>query len=335
MPIIDADIYDGQVAIVSEYADGGSLHDKLRREGKLNVQDAVEIISGVLRGLEYLHAKRIVHRDIKPANILLQNDTPRLADFGSSAIIGANAYMSPEAFNGERTPQTDIWSVGVVLYQLLTNRLPFPRENPSERMFSILTRDFEPLPGEIPAHLRNVIARALAKQPDSRYQSAQEMRAALQGGEAETLPSEETRLRPTPADKSPSHLTATKSAPMAAPGIAKPVIIPVANYEATAKSEIKSEEIIRADKSQANSAKLDTPKKRLFRVLFILWLLIISYITFYVFARYSTLEHLVMDGEISGEHVWEFAMIILLLWVPTFPGRWLYKWIRYGKRKPH
>ena len=108
LPIIDADIIDNQVIIVSEYADGGSLADKLKREGKFPIKQAVEMTIGILNGLEFLHNKRIIHRDIKPANILLQSDNPRLADFGisramqthaiSSTIIGTEAYMSPESF---------------------------------------------------------------------------------------------------------------------------------------------------------------------------------------------------------------------------------------------
>jgi serine/threonine protein kinase len=190
LPIIDADIIDGQVVIVSEYADGGSLADKLKRDGKLPLQKAVEMTIGILSGLEFLHNRKIIHRDIKPQNILLQGETPRLADFGisramnttvvSSAIIGTDAYMSPESFDGKRNVQTDIWSVGVVLYALLTDRLPFPQEHPSERMFAILTKEFEPLPPEVPQNLQRIVYKALAKQPENRYQTTGEMRVELQ-----------------------------------------------------------------------------------------------------------------------------------------------------------
>jgi serine/threonine protein kinase len=190
LPIIDADVYDGQVVIVSEYADGGSLHDKLKTEGKLPIKQAVEMTIGILNGLEFLHNKRIIHRDIKPQNILLQGDTPRLADFGisramqttaiSSTIIGTDAYMSPEAFDGKRSVQTDIWAVGVVLYQLLKGILPFPQEHPSERMFAIIQKDFEPLPGEAPFKLQQIIKKALAKLPENRFESASQMRDDLQ-----------------------------------------------------------------------------------------------------------------------------------------------------------
>jgi len=190
LPIIDADVFDGQVVIVSEYADGGSLADRLKREGKLALQKAVEITIGILNGLEFLHSRKIIHRDIKPQNILLQGDTPRLADFGisramnttivSSTIIGTDAYMSPESFDGKRNVQTDIWSVGVVLYALLADRLPFPQEHPSERMFAILTKEFEPLTTEVPQNLQRIVAKSLAKQPENRYQTTSEMRDELQ-----------------------------------------------------------------------------------------------------------------------------------------------------------
>jgi serine/threonine protein kinase len=185
LPIIDADVYDGQVVIVSEYADGGSLADKLKREEKLPVQQAVEMTIGILNGLEFLHNRKIIHRDIKPQNILLQGNTPRLADFGisramnttivSSAIIGTDAYMSPESLDGKRNAQTDIWSVGVVLYQLLKGNLPFPQENISERMFAILTKEFEPLPADVPQRIRDIVGKALTKKPADRYQTCTEM----------------------------------------------------------------------------------------------------------------------------------------------------------------
>jgi serine/threonine-protein kinase len=189
LPIIDADEYDGQIVIVSEYAPDGSLADKLKTDGKLSATQAVEMTTGVLSGLSFLHSKGIIHRDIKPQNVLLQGDTPRLADFGisrlmqatavSSAIIGTDAYMAPESFEGKRNVQTDIWSVGVVLYQLLQGNLPFTQEHPSERMFAILTKNFAPLPDDIPQSLKNVVAKALAKQPQERYQQAHEMREDL------------------------------------------------------------------------------------------------------------------------------------------------------------
>ena len=189
LPIIDAEVYEGQVVIVSEYADGGSLDDKLKDVGTTSIKEAVELTMGILNGLEFLHSRRIIHRDIKPQNILLQGNTPRLADFGisramatsgiSSTIIGTDAYMSPEAFDGKRTVQTDIWSTGVVLYQLLNGTLPFPQTHPTERMFAVLTKDFEPLADDVPSDLKKIVTTALAKLPENRFASAAAMREAL------------------------------------------------------------------------------------------------------------------------------------------------------------
>ena len=185
LPIIDADIYDGQVVIVSEFADGGSLSDLMKREGRVPVKKATEITADILRGLEFLHIRQIIHRDIKPQNILIQGNTPRLADFGisrvmtgaslSSMIVGTDSYMAPEAFDGQRNVQTDVWSVGVVFYQMMKGSLPFPQDHPSERMFAVLTKEFEPLPHEVPQNFRYIVEKALAKQPGARYRSAQEM----------------------------------------------------------------------------------------------------------------------------------------------------------------
>lgn len=149
LPIIDADEYDGQVVIVSEFAPDGSLDEWLKTHGKMPVERAVETTIKILDGLEFLHSRNIIHRDLKPANILLQGNTPRLADFGisralrttassqSSNVSGTFAYMSPEGFDGKRSVQTDVWAVGVNLYQLLTGELPFPQKEPSALIAAI------------------------------------------------------------------------------------------------------------------------------------------------------------------------------------------------------
>jgi len=191
LPIIDADEYDGQIVIVSEYAPDGSLDEWLKTHGKMSVEKAVETTMKILDGLQFLHSRNIIHRDLKPANILLQGDTPRLADFGisralrttassqSSNVSGTFAYMPPEGFDGKRSVQTDVWSVGVNLYQFLTGTLPFPNKEPSALIAAIMMREFEPLPAGIPNNLQNVIAKALAKQPENRYASAAAMREDL------------------------------------------------------------------------------------------------------------------------------------------------------------
>jgi hypothetical protein len=191
LPIIEADVYDGYVVIVSEYAPDGSLQDWLDRHGRAapSIEAAVAMTAGILSGLEHLHSKRIVHRDLKPGNILLQGETPRLADFGlarmlkstpsTSGIAGTPSYMSPETFDGKRSERSDIWSVGVVLYQLLSGRKPFPQAMVAELVGAILHRPFDPLPPAVPLPLRQVVARALQKDPARRFQTASEMRAVL------------------------------------------------------------------------------------------------------------------------------------------------------------
>lgn len=188
LPIIDADEYDGQIVIVSEYAPDGSLEDLLQK-GILPTRKAVELIIGILSGLEFLHSRKIIHRDIKPANILLQGETPRLADFGISRVMkttnvsvnmsGTPSYMAPEAFDRKRTTQTDIWSVGVILYQMLKGSLPFPYSNITDLLGAIIMSEPESLPESVPENLRQIVLKALAKNLETRYSTAAEMRDDL------------------------------------------------------------------------------------------------------------------------------------------------------------
>lgn len=189
LPIIDADEYDKQIVIVSEYATDGSLGELLQKEGALPTRKAVELSIGILSGLEFLHSKKIIHRDVKPANILLQGETPRLADFGISRVMkttsvsinmsGTPAYMAPEAFDRKRTAQTDIWSVGVILYEMLKGGLPFPHTNLTDLLGSIVRDEPEPFPDSVPPALQEIVLKSLAKKPDERYQTARDMRDDL------------------------------------------------------------------------------------------------------------------------------------------------------------
>jgi formylglycine-generating enzyme required for sulfatase activity len=190
LPLIEADIHEDDYVIVSEYAPDGSLEKWLGDNGGRapSVDAAVDMIIGILKGLEHLHSRKIIHRDLKPANILLQGNTPRLADFGlarvlrstqSATITGTVPYMSPDALKGARTVETDIWSVGVIFYQLLTGQMPYPQKEQVNLMYAILNEEPQPLSDSIPKPLCEIIERALKKNPDERYQSAKEMREVL------------------------------------------------------------------------------------------------------------------------------------------------------------
>lgn len=191
LPIIEADEHEGQILIVSEYAADGTLGDLLSKRGFLPVKKAIEISIGILNGLEFLHERQIIHRDIKPANILLQGNIPRLTDFGLSRAISGNSlsmsvsvngtpyYMSPEAFNRKRNKQTDIWSFGVVLYKMLTGKMPFPGQDVAEIYASVFTKEPTPMSEHIPLAVQEIVFKCLKKNPLERYHNAAEIREDL------------------------------------------------------------------------------------------------------------------------------------------------------------
>lgn len=161
----------------------------LEKHRIFSIADAVEIIIGILDGLAHLHNRKIIHRDLKPDNVLFQGKIPRLTDFGisrampidsySKTVMGTYWYMSPEALKKKRNAQTDIWSVGVILYQLLTGNLPFPQDELPSLITAVMYSEPEPLPNDIPLALEKVVMKALAKESSERYQTAEEMRKDL------------------------------------------------------------------------------------------------------------------------------------------------------------
>jgi tetratricopeptide (TPR) repeat protein len=193
----------GQMFIAMALYDGGTL--KQKAEGNLlSASEAVDIVSQVARGLAKAHDSGIVHRDVKPGNILMTTDgLAKLVDFGLAKLSGASrvtrtgttvgtvAYMSPEQARGEEVdPRSDVFSLGVVLYELLTGKLPFRGDHEAAVIYAILNMDPEPLDThrpDLPAGLQNVIDKALSKDADSRYASARELvgdlKAVLGGGE--------------------------------------------------------------------------------------------------------------------------------------------------------
>jgi serine/threonine-protein kinase len=192
LPLFEADIYDGQVVLASEYAPDGSLSAWLDRSGGFapSIQAGIQMALGILTGLQHLHTCNIIHRDLKPANVLMQGEIPRLADFGIARLLtvdaqtnrsaGTPAYMAPEAFDGKRSCQTDIWSAGVILFQLLTGTLPFAENDLMSLMHSIMSKEPATLPRSIPRPIQDVVARSLQKDLAQRYSTASQMRHDLQ-----------------------------------------------------------------------------------------------------------------------------------------------------------
>ncbi len=193
VPIQEAGIYDGMVVLVSEFIEGGTLAAYLKALPGQRAPGprAVEILEGILEGLEHLHAQKVLHQDLKPANVLLQAGCPRLSDFGiaragvttahTPGLAGTPAYMPPEAFSGTIGRRTDIWAAGVILYELLAGRVPFDGANQWALMDAIRSAPLPPLPADVPPVLAAVVEGALQRDREQRYKTAAEMREALIG----------------------------------------------------------------------------------------------------------------------------------------------------------
>lgn len=200
IPFIEAKNYDGQIIIVSEFADDGSLQDYLTNNGgKIGIRESESILQDILKGLEYLHSKGIGHFDLKPANILIKEGKFCLADFGLSKILvtentskgaGTISYSPPELFNRKRSLQSDIWSVGVILQKMLTGKMPFEGDSEHSLMFSIIQDEPRPLPNEIPQLYKKLVSKCLQKDIKNRFQTADEMREALKNPQKAELEKE-------------------------------------------------------------------------------------------------------------------------------------------------
>ncbi len=187
---------DGHRYLVSAYYRGGSLKDLLAA-GPLEVPEVLRLVRQLLAGLGAAHQRGIIHRDVKPANLLLDDHgTLKICDFGIAKLLGATdltrtgtplgtpAYKSPEQTLGRAVDhRTDLWSAGVVCFELLTGRRPFDGELEQAVAHSILVREPEVLEDargrRVPERLRRFVARAMAKDPEERFQSAEEMAAEL------------------------------------------------------------------------------------------------------------------------------------------------------------
>jgi serine/threonine protein kinase len=203
IPVHDYGDENGVTYLVMRYLDSGTLKDVMAA-GRLTIADVVEIMTQVCAALDYAHRQGVIHRDVKPANVLIDREgAAYLSDFGIARVlegasnltdtggaVGTPAYMAPEqSMGGAIDARTDIYALGVILYEMLVGRPPYQADTP---MAVVLAHIHEPLPSPrvvnpaLPEPFEKVILKALAKDPADRYQSAGEMATALKNALAES-----------------------------------------------------------------------------------------------------------------------------------------------------
>jgi len=251
--IHEIDEVEGETFIVMEYIDGQSLKERIE-SGPLKLKEALGIAIQVAEGLQEAHEKGIVHRDIKSANIMVTSKgQAKIMDFGlaksaegiepdkAGSTMGTAAYMSPEQARGEPVDhRTDIWSLGVVLYEMLTGQLPFRSEYRQAMVYSILNEEPEPMTGlrtVVPMELEQIVNRALAKSLDERYQQINDLRVDLRSIRKELksgiLAEEASMTRPQPsiAVLPFSNLSADKEQEYFCDGMAEEIINALTHVE--------------------------------------------------------------------------------------------------------
>ena len=247
VPIYDVGERDGVAHFVMALVTGGNLAELLAREPRQPIDEARRIIREIADALAYAHTRGVIHRDIKPDNILLDAATGRtmVTDFGiaraieagtrltvTGAAVGTPTYMSPEQAMGEREidGRTDIYSLGVIGYQMVAGRVPFAAANPMSLLLKHVSerpRPISELRPDTPRSLSDAIERALAKDPEDRWPTAASLRDALFGTEA---PVSSWRVEPrdpvrytSPRPASKRTTTPPTSAPVPAPP--RPVVV--------------------------------------------------------------------------------------------------------------
>ncbi|MDH3255629.1 MAG: protein kinase [Acidobacteriota bacterium] len=182
---------DGRISIAMEYVEGTTLRSRLDHHEPLPLDFALRTISSLAEALDYAHARGVVHRDVKPANILLTADgSVKVADFGIASLrgtdlagelnaLGTPNYLAPERILGsEADERSDVYALGVILYEVLTRRLPFQGQTMGELARKVLQEthtDPRELRPDLSARMVEILATALAKEPESRYQAAGEL----------------------------------------------------------------------------------------------------------------------------------------------------------------
>ncbi len=205
-----AGVYDyvkdnGRRGIVMEFVDGETLADRLARDGRLDARESVRVASGVLSALQAAHDAGVIHRDVKPGNVMLTAaGGVKVTDFGiaraasdhtiteTGMVVGTAQYLAPEQVSGKpATPASDLYSVGAILYEMLSGRKPFQAETPLAVAMMRLTEGPPPLTKarpKVPARIAQVVERAMALEPGDRYSSADAMAQALGSALSATAP---------------------------------------------------------------------------------------------------------------------------------------------------
>jgi beta-lactam-binding protein with PASTA domain/predicted Ser/Thr protein kinase len=236
--IYDRGEAEGTYYIAMEYLDGRNLKELVVARGPLPIGDAIDATRQVLAALRFAHRKGVVHRDIKPHNVMADADGRlKVTDFGiaragasqmteAGSIIGTAQYLSPEQARGSAVDQrSDLYSVGIVLYEMLTGTVPFTGESPVEIAMRHLSDTPQP-PSiqrpDIPPDLDMIVLRALAKNPEDRFQTAEEMDAELErvargaGVTTETADAATAVLSGAALDTAPTAITPMRRPPAAA-----------------------------------------------------------------------------------------------------------------------
>ena len=233
--------------LVMDYLPGGTLKGRLGQPMKW--QDASRLLLPIAQALGYAHEQNLIHRDVKPSNILMtKKGQPMLTDFGIAKIldtggqtltatgvgIGTPEYMAPEQWTGKTTPQSDIYSLGVVLYEMLTGRPPYTADTPAailiKQATEALPRPKQYIP-DLPEAVEKVLIKAMAKEPADRYETMDDFARALEGLLADAM--KEEQALPTMAA-----VTAAKT--LASAEGAKPVDLPTMTVEGQKEAELKT-----------------------------------------------------------------------------------------------
>ena len=218
LEVFDFGVEDGTAYIVMELVEGGTLAEQLGRR-PMELKTALALLLPLGSAVDYAHSKGILHRDIKPSNILLRKDgTPVLADFGLAqlagavrrltavgSVMGTPEYMSPEQASDQPLgPASDLYSLAVVAYEMLTGRVPFEANTPAAVLLSHITRPMpapRELKGELLAQVEDVLRRALAKNPNERFPDAASLVTALRPAAWPGTAGDESRSMSAPAPK--------------------------------------------------------------------------------------------------------------------------------------